>query len=361
MEIFAIVEFKPMSRSSRWQQFWRITQPYWVSTERSEAIRLLVLLILLSMGSSGCLILETLQRGELLSALAARNSDRFIQAMIGFVVIILFSVPLLSFRGYLQDKLSLYWRRWLTEQFCHLYFDHHAFYHINSQFGIDNPDQRVAEDIRNFTQQALNLSVILCDSVIQLIGFVAVLWLISKLLLAVLLVYVIVVTVLTSAIFGQVLINLNAEQLKREADFRFGLVRIRENAESIAFYQGQGHELSQVQQRFSSVYRNFNRLIRWQFNLMIFQNGYQYLTFVLPFIVLAPRLFAGELEIGVISQSQAAFERIGLALGLVITQFDQLSAFVAGIDRLDQLATSARSHSPLSPLSPLISFPCCTT
>jgi ABC-type uncharacterized transport system fused permease/ATPase subunit len=298
----------------------------------------LLLLLLFSIGSSGLLIWETLQRGELLSALAAQDQQRFLQGVLLFLGIIAFSIPSLSLKSYLQDKLSLNWRYWLTNQFRQRYFTEQTFYQIESFDSLDNPDQRIAEDIRNLTQQALNLLVILLDSTIQFAGFVAVLWLISKSLLAVLLTYAIVGTVVTALIFGRALIGINAEQLQREADFRYGLVRLREQAESIAFYQGQQQEYQQIQQRFIRVFRNFNRLIRWQLNLTLFQNGYQYITFILPFIVLAPRLFAGELEIGVVSQSQAAFERVGLALGLVITQFDQLSAFAASIDRLDRLS-----------------------
>jgi ABC-type uncharacterized transport system fused permease/ATPase subunit len=190
------------------------------------------------------------------------------------------------------------------------------------------------------------LLVIAVDSIVQFAGFFTVLWFVSQSLLAVLLTYAIVGTGVTGLIFGRALIGINREQLKREADFRYGLVRIRENGEAIAFYQGEAPEYRQVQQRFLFALRNFNRLIRWQFSLTLFQNSYQYITFILPFIVLAPRLFAGELEIGVVSQSQAAFERVGLSLGLVITQFDQLSAFMAGVDRLDRLSQASNQFPP---------------
>jgi ABC-type uncharacterized transport system fused permease/ATPase subunit len=337
---------KAIDMRLRWRKFWRLARPYWVSEEQRGAIGLLLLLVGFSAGSSGLLIWETLQRGELLSALAARNSSRFFQGVGVFLLIIILSVPALSLKSYLQDLLGLHWRRWLTDRFRHQYFSDRAFYHLTAESQIDNPDQRITEDVRNFTQQALNLLVIAADSILQFAGFFTILWFISKSLLAVLLIYAIAGTGVTSLVFGRALIGINREQLQREADFRYGLVRIRENAEAIAFYQGEAPEYQQVHQRFSSALRNFNRLIRWQFGLTVFQNGYQYITFILPFIVLAPRLFAGELEIGVVSQSQAAFERVGLALGLVITQFDQLSAFIAGIDRLDRLSQAATQPTP---------------
>lgn len=334
------------SRSTWWQQFWRIVQPDWGSRPSRRTIGLLLGLILLSVGSNSFLIWETVQRGELLSALAAQDTSRFVRAIGIFLGIIAASVPLLSFKSYVQDRLGLQWRYWLTERFMHQYFANQTFYQLSAQTKIDNPDQRISEDIRSFTQQSLSLLVISFDSIVQLVGFAGVLWIISKSLLVILLTYAIVGTGIATFLFGRILVRINVEQLKREADFRFGLIRIRENAESIALYRGQHRELNAMQQRFLQVIQNFNRLIRWQFNLTIFQNSYQYVTFILPFIVLAPRIFSGELEIGVVSQSQAAFERIGLALGLVITQFDQLTALAASIDRLDHLQTAIRTPRP---------------
>jgi ABC-type uncharacterized transport system fused permease/ATPase subunit len=332
-----------ISRSTWWQQFWRIVQTDWGSRPSRRTIGLLLGLILLSVGSSSFLIWETVQRGELLSALAAQDTSRFVRAIGIFLGIIAASVPLLSFKSYVQDRLGLQWRYWLTERFMHQYFANQTFYQLSAQTKIDNPDQRISEDIRNFTQQSLSLLVIGLDSIVQLIGFAGVLWIISKSLLVILLTYAILGTGIATFLFGRILVRINAEQLKREADFRFGLIRVRENAESIALYRGHHRELNAMQQRFLQVIQNFNRLIRWQLNLTVFQNAYQYITFILPFIILSPRIFSGELEIGAISQSQAAFERIGLALGLVITQFDQLTAFVASIERLDCLQSTVRS------------------
>jgi ABC-type uncharacterized transport system fused permease/ATPase subunit len=154
---------------------------------------------------------------------------------------------------------------------------------------------------------------------------------------------------LTTLVFGKVLMGINLEKLKREADFRYGLVRVRENAESIAFYGGQNQELQQIKQKFIRVFANIKRLIRWQFQLNVFQNGYQFITFILPFIILAPRIFDRELEIGAVTQAQAAFERVGLALGLIITQFNQISVLAAGTQRLTELKNGIQKLSSLPP------------
>lgn len=320
-----------------WQllrQFWHVARPYWVSQERQGAIALLLLLFLLSLISVGILVLISILLGEVTSTLAARDVQSFRQAITTFLIAFVVGVPLLSSKTYVQAKLSLYWRRWLTDYFLTQYFAHRTFYHLQFYPEIDNPDQRLSEDLDTFTQQSLNFWVILLESVMQLIGFAGALWSISHFLMAALVLYALIGTVLAIALFGRVLVGINFEQLKREADFRFGLVRIRENAEMIAFYDGQVAESQRMQQRFSSALRNLNYLIRWQFSLNLFQNGYQYLTFLLPLLILAAPILAGDLKIGAFDQAVVAFRSILIALALVITQFEKLSYFASSVVRL---------------------------
>lgn len=330
------------------QRFWRVAKPYWISSEWG-AIVLLLLLLLLSFIGAGLLVLVSIFLGEVTSALAEQDRDRFTQSLVVFIGAIILGVPLLSLKTYIQAKLSLHWRRWLTDRFLSHYFAEDRFYAISIHAAIDNPDQRIAEDIRTFTQQSLFFIVILFDAIIQLIAFTGVLWSISKPLMIFLIVYAIVGTFATTILFGRVLVGINAEQLKREADFRFGLVRVRENAEAIACYQGQLPESQQVWQQFLSAYRNFNHLVRWQLGLNLFQNSYQYVTFLLPALILAPRIIAGELEVGAEAQAGTAFRVILLALALVVKQFEQLTTFIASVDRLDALATFSTPVSANAP------------
>ncbi|MEM7555596.1 MAG: ABC transporter ATP-binding protein/permease [Cyanobacteria bacterium P01_A01_bin.84] len=331
------------SHHQLWKKFWRVSKPYWFSQEKEGALALFLLLILLSISSSGFLVFETLQRGELVSSLAARDSQRFSQSVLVLLGVIIATIPLISFKTYIQGKLGLYWRRWLTHHFLSSYLKNLNYYRLNFNESIDNPDQRIAEDINNFTQQSLYLLVILSDSILQLILFAGVLWSTSPLLMLVLIIYAFGGTVITTLVFGRKLVAINFKQIKREADFRFGLIRVRDNSEAIAFYRGQKQESNQVKKRFIEVFKNFQYLIRWQFGLTIFQNGYQYINFILPFVILAPRIFVGDLELGSVTRSQAAFERIGFALGLIINQFEKLSAFSAGVNRLDSLMDSTQT------------------
>ena len=275
--------------------------------------------------------------GEMTSALAAKDPAYFTQVTIAFVIAFVLGVPLLSGKTYVQAALSLYWRRWLLHQFCGDYFRRQTYYHLMFQPEIDNPDQRLTEDITTFTQQAVNLWVIAIESVLQLLGFAGILWASSPLLMGVLLLYAVVGTGLAIARFGPVFVGINLEQLQREADFRFGLVQIRENAEMIAFYDGQTTEFQRMQARFTAVFQTVAHLIRWQFGLNLFQNTYQYLTFLLPLAVLAPPIIAGTLKVGVFDQAVIAFRSTLIALALIISQFEKLSEFASSITRLQTL------------------------
>ncbi len=321
-----------------WQRFKGLAIPYWAGAEKWQAWRLLLLLGLLLLGQTGFAVLFNEQTGEFTSALAARDADRFWLSMQKCLAVLVVGVPVYAFYYYVRDKLGVHWRRWLTRKFLGRYFSHRAYYELNANTEIDNPDQRVAEDIGTFTQKSLQFLLVLISAVLQLIAFSGVLWSISKELVAFLIIYAVVGTLVTVLVFGKVLIGLNYYQLKREANFRFSLVRIRENAEAIAFYRGEAQESRSVGQFFDSVFSNFNKLIRVQLNLNLFQYGYSFLTIILPSVIIAGRVISGELEVGRATQAAGAFAAILSALTVIIDNFDSVSKFAAGIDRLDNFA-----------------------
>ena len=317
-----------------WHRFRAIALPYWFGDEKWQGRGLLVLLVVLLLGQTGFAVLFNQLTGEFTSALAARDADRFwfsISLSLGLLVV---AVPIYAVYYYVRDKLGLFWRRWLTRDFLGSYFSNRAYYELNATAEIDNPDQRIAEDINSFTQKSLYFLLVLVGALLQLIAFSGVLWSTSRALVAFLIVYAIVGTVVTLWVFGKVLIGLNFYQLKREADFRFSLVRIRENAEGIAFYRGEARESSQVGEFFNEAFGNFSKLIRAQLNLNLFQYGFSFMTIILPSAIIAGRVLSGELEVGRAVQAAGAFAAILTALTVIVDNFENLSRFVAGIDRL---------------------------
>lgn len=322
--------------SSRlWNRFGAIAFPYWCSEERWKARGLLFVLILLLLGQVGSNVLFNQQSGEFTSALAAKDAARFWRSIRQCLVMLVAAVPVYALYFYVRDRLGIYWRRWLTTDLLKRYFHNRAYYELSTSDKIDNPDQRIAEDVNSFTEKSLYFLLIILGAVIQLAAFCGVLWGISRLLVYFLVIYAVVGTLITTFVFGRVLIGLNFVQLKREADFRFGLVRIRENAEPIALYRGESKERAQVTQRFEALYANFLKLINWQLFLNVFQYAYSFLTIVIPSTIIASRVISGELEVGRAIQAAGAFTAILQALAIIVDKFDQLSKFAAGVERLD--------------------------
>ncbi|MBW4463117.1 MAG: ABC transporter ATP-binding protein/permease [Nodosilinea sp. WJT8-NPBG4] len=329
------------------RRFWAIAKSYWFGDEKWKAGGLLLLIAVFLLGYTGLSVVLNNKRGVLISALSAKDEARFWETVLVFVGVLVAYAPLMAGYDYLQKRLGLEWRRWLTGRFVADYFGDRAFYDIQ-QFhpDIDNPDQRIAEDVRNFTQQSLALLLVVVSSVLQVIAFSGVLWGISKNLVGFLVLYALLGTLVTVVIFGQPLVRLNFEQLKREANFRFSLVRIRENAEAIAFYRGEAQEASQVNNRFMAAFDNFKKLIVWELNLNALTNAYEFIPFVLPAIVVAPAVFSGDLEVGKVSEAQGAFVRVFFSLNVVVARFSELTSFGAGIDRLYSFAEALNHLEP---------------
>ena len=322
------------------RQFWAIAKTYWFSEEKWQARGLLLGVVLFLLAYTGLSVVLNNKRGVLISALSAKDESRFWETVVIFIGVLVIYAPLLAGYRYLRDRLSLQWRRWLTNRFVDNYFGDRAYYNLStSDVDIDNPDQRIAEDVRSFTQESLTFLLVLVESVLSVIAFSGVLWGISRSLVLFLLLYAIVGTLVTTVVFGKPLVRLNFEQLKKEADFRFSLVRIRENAEAIAFYRGEEQEATQVKHRFLEVFDNVKRLLLWELNLNVLTNAYEFIPFILPALVVAPAIFAGELEVGKVSEAQGAFVRVFFSLNLVVARFQALTTFGAGINRLYTFAT----------------------
>jgi len=321
-----------------WRQFVEVARPYWLGNQRKAAWSLMALMVVLMLAETQLAVMLNEKAGEMTSALAGRERDRFWNATEGCLLVLAFAVPVYGFYYYMRDNFANHWRRWLTARFLDGYLGNRKYYELGGSAEIDNPDQRISEDINTFTGRSTHFMLVLVGSAMQLVAFSAVLWSISHVLVGFLALYAFVGTFGALYLFGKPLIRLNFWQLRREADFRFGLMRVRENAESIAFYRGESQERVQIDQRFDAVYNNFARLIKKQRALNIFQRAFSQLTLVVPSVILANDVLSGELEVGRAVQAAGAFVAVLGAVSLIVDNFETLSKFVAGIGRLHALS-----------------------
>lgn len=327
----------PLSLAA-WKRFLHVAKPYWLGDQKKVAWTLLALLIALMLAETQFAVMLNNQTGEMASALAGKEADRFWHSVYASLGILAFAVPIYAFYYYMRDNFANQWRRWLTGRFLDGYLRDRKYYELGSNSEIDNPDQRISEDIDTFTGRSIHFLLIFLGSMMQLVAFSAVLWSISHLLVGVLAIYALGGTVIALYVFGKPLIQLNFWQLRRQADFRFGLMRLRENAESIAFYRGEAQERAQIDSKFGKVFTNYARLIKQQRVLNIFQRGFNQLSLVLPSVILAQAVLSGEMEVGRAVQATGAFAAVLGSVALIVDNFESLSRFVAGIDRLQALS-----------------------
>ncbi len=270
------------------------------------------------------------------TALQQKEESTFWQFLIIYGVLIISAIPILVIYRYTRLKLGLFWREWLTDHFLDRYFDRRAYYELDSNAAnteIDNPDQRISEDVRSFTGTTLSFLLDILDSILTLYAFTGILYSISRPLAVGLVIYATIGTAI-AIVAGRKLIKINFDQLRYEADFRYSLVHVRDNAESIAFYQGEDLELRQILNRFAAALRNFDLLIIWQAIIDIFQYAYNYFTRIVPYVIVAPLYFSGVRDFGTITQATIAFSQVLSALSIVANQIQSISSFAAGINRL---------------------------
>jgi putative ATP-binding cassette transporter len=253
------------------------------------------------------------------------------------------------YRLYLTMMLQMRWRVWLTQHFLDTWLNNQVFYRLELlDRRTDNPDQRIAEDLRLFTFNSLGLALGLLSSVVTLVSFVAILWAISGpvslgagsfsveipgYMVWVALIYAVAGTGLAHLV-GRRLIPLNFEQQRVEADLRFGLVRLRENAEGVAMYRGQSIERSDLDGRIDRILANWWLVMRHTRNLTFFTTGYEQLAGVFPLLVAAPRYFTGAITLGVLTQIGNAFGQVQGSLSWFVTSYGSLASWKATVDRL---------------------------
>jgi putative ATP-binding cassette transporter len=272
------------------------------------------------------------------NALVQYQQDEFWKIVAIYAFCLVLALPIRAIQSYLIPKLGLLWREWLSGRMLGRYLTNRAYYVLNpndeSVEEIDNPDQRISQDAASFTGTSLSVTVEILSALLTFFSFIIVLWSISHILALWLLLYSVGGTALI-VFASRKLVKLNYQQLKLEADFRYGLVHIRDNAESIAFYRGEAQEQREGERRLGGVIRNYNRLIIWEALISVIQRSYDYFSRFLPWLVIAPIYFAKQVDFGVFGQASIAFSQVLFSVSYIVNNIDRLAAFSASISRLE--------------------------
>jgi putative ATP-binding cassette transporter len=332
------------------RQAWDLAWPYWRSDEKWSAIGLLAAVVALNLITVWLNVRFNYWNNDFYNALQEYQWPEFWRQFAIFGALAAAFIVVGVYSSYLRGILHIRWRRWLTEHFLYEWLENQAYYRMQLDQGTtDNPDQRISEDLDRFATISLALSLGLLSSFVTLVSFLSILWTLSGALRIPLgggasidipgymvfaaLIYAVAGTVLTRWI-GQPLIRLSFDQQRYEADFRFSMVRLRENAESVAFYGGEARELNTFQSRFARVVANWWGIIKRRKKLTWFTYGYDQLAIVFPFLVAAPRYFDKVIQLGGLMQIASAFRQVQESLSFIISSYTEIAEYQAVVQRL---------------------------
>jgi putative ATP-binding cassette transporter len=318
------------------RRFAQLAKAFFIYGTRHETRTFVILLLVLS-GAVGLVQLLVSYAGRnFITSLTQRDTAGFYRNLLIYAGTFVIAIPVGVFYRYCAERLALLWREWMTRILVSRFFFNRAYYRLRHSERVDNPDQRISEDVRSFTTGVLGYLLTAINSTVTLFAFTGVLLTISWKLPVVLLAYAGAGTFL-SILIGKRLVGMHFLQYQKEADFRYALVRVRDNAESIAFFRGEKREQGDLMGRFGKVVDNTLRIIGWNRTLGFFTNSYSYFALIVPVIVVGPMFIRGEIEFGVVTQAEGAFAQVLMALSVVVAQFEGLSTFAAAINRLGDL------------------------
>ena len=320
----------------------KLARIYYYGDQKVRARVLLGIMLVLCALTTGLMVVFSYVQRDMMTALSEKNQPAFYDAINRYIVIIVIAAPLFAIYHYVQNLVELEWRLWLTRLLVKKYFSNHAYFALKAEGTMDNPDQRICEDARNYVQSCNGLLLAVAQKLLSMGAFFGVLWSISPTLLIFCFGYSLFGTIVTTRLFGSKLMGLHFQALRREADLRFGLVRAREHAESIALYGGAKREAAAARGFLTIVASVLLRKIAWSRNLALFTNAYEFATFALPSLIIAPRYFAGEVEFGVVTQAGMAFRTVQGALNIIIGRFEQLSGLAAETETVGEAVRAPR-------------------
>lgn len=348
---------------------WRLGSPYFRSEDRWAGRLLLASVIAIELGLVAIDVLINQWNNRFYNALQERNWDSFVYELGYFCVLAAIFIALAVYQLYLNQWLQIRWRRYMTERYLQRWLDNANHYRMQLMGdAADNPDQRIAEDIQRFVDQTLTIGLGLLSSIVTLASFVVILWSLSEqaplrlfgtdmvipgYLVWAALVYAIAGTWLTHLI-GRPLIRLNFDQQRYEADFRFNLVRVRENSEQIALLEGEPAERGRLLHRFAAVMNNWYAIMTRTKRLTAFTSGYRQISTVFPFIVVSPAYFSGAIQLGGLMQTASAFNSVQTSLSFFVTAYRQIAEWRAVVDRLDGFLTAVETGHRVAETPPVV-------
>ena len=340
------------------RELWSLARPYWFGQKKWAARGLLAAVIALNLGLVYLEVVLSYWQNDFYNTLQTSNQDAFFRELMRFCWLAAAFIGIGAYELYLNQMLQIRWREWLTTHYLDEWIGGGVHYRLQiSGGGSDNPDQRIAEDLAEFCEKTLALALGLMSAVITLLSFLVILWTLSGSLavtlfghaieipgymLWVALLYSVAGTLLVHWI-GKPLIAMNFEKQKVEADFRFSLVRFRENSEAVALYRGEADELRQLHGRFAQIATNWWHIMRKTKQLTWFRSGYGQVAVVFPFIVAAPRFFSGAIQLGDLMQTSTAFGKVQSSLSWFIDAYTQIAAWRATVDRLTGFRAAIRA------------------
>ena len=342
-----------MQRFNLTRQFfrdvWYLTKSYWQSEEKKKAFFLLGCIIALTLGVVYMLVLLNQWNNSFYSALQNYDAKKIFDELIHFSWLAAIYILLAVYSYYLQQTLILNWRRWLTTRFIDIWLQNKTYYNLQ-MFGkdTDNPDQRISEDVRQFVEMTLSFGIGILKAFCTFASFVVILynlsgslsftfmgktWTINGYMLWASLIYSVIGTYITH-IVGRKLVKINFIQQKYEADFRFSMIRLRESAESVAFYRGEAQEGSVFKQRFKMLLDNFWKLVNKQKQLVFLNSGYSQIAIIFPFVVAMNRYLTKEVTLGGLMQVASAFGRVQDSLSYFVDMYSSIAQWQAVVMRL---------------------------
>jgi putative ATP-binding cassette transporter len=334
-----------MQKAGFLTSFWALAKPYWVSEQRTKGILLLVAVVGLSLGAVYLEVQFNTWNKDFYNALEKKDQPEFFAQLWRFTYLALIWIVVMVYRLYLQQMLYMEWRSWLNHNFLRRWLAERAYYRLQlSDRGVDNPDQRIADDLRIFVDMTLDLAIGLLSAVVTLISFTVILWELSGdftiggvaipgFMFWIAVVYAFVGSWITHKV-GRPLIGLDFAQQRFEADYRYSLVRLRENSEGVALYKGEKLELDSFRERFHMVIHNWWSIMNKRKQLNWFTSFYAQFSIAFPYLVAAPRYFSGAVGMGFIFQTASAFRNVQGSLSWFIDVYPQFATWKATVDRL---------------------------